>query len=104
MIGLSKRLDEGFDLFAGETSRFGLEYAGNVGHHASLEHLASKLSVRTQDALERVQSICRVLSTIISAMATPSNLDVSPNMSSIRRRHHDEEHRTQNATDGLNTL
>jgi len=31
-------------------------------------------------------------------METLPNLDVSTNMSSIRQRHHDEEHRTQNAT------
>jgi hypothetical protein len=60
--------------------------------------------------LEQVQSICSVLSTIISAVATsPNRGDVAesrniPNMPSIRRRHHNEEHRTQNATFGLNLL
>jgi hypothetical protein len=48
--------------------------------------------------------MCGVLSTIISAMATVSNLDISTNMPSIRQRHHGEEHRTQNATHGLRTL
>ncbi len=54
--------------------------------------------------LEQVKSIRSVLSTINSAMATSSNLDVSTNMPAIRRRHHDEEHRTQNATTQLDLL
>jgi hypothetical protein len=48
--------------------------------------------------------MCSVLSTIISAMATLSNLDISANMPAIRQRHHVEEHRTQNATPGLRML
>ena len=37
-------------------------------------------------------------------MATSSNLDVAPDMPSIRRRHHDEEHRTQPTPEFFNGL
>jgi len=48
--------------------------------------------------------MCSVLGTIISAVATLSNLAISTNVPSIRQRRHGEEHRTQNATHGLRLL
>jgi hypothetical protein len=83
----------------GAAERAGLEnrytFRGIVGSNPTLSAFHS---------LEQGDSVCSVLSTIISALAPLSDLDVSTDMPSIRRRHPDEEHRTQNATDGVNML